>query len=98
MRRKPLNEMPRPCAAMMFCGLPMMVPAEPAFAAKQNPRRKGTGLRPRDRVMVTSNGVIATTTTSLVSTADSSPPTVTRIARRTGAETGRVATRWAAHP
>ena len=96
MRRKPLKEMPRPWAAMMFCGLPMMVPAEPALAAKQKPSRNGTGLRPRERVIATSSGVIATTTTSLVRTAESRPATATRIASRTGGETSSVATRWAA--
>lgn len=80
----------------MFCGLPMMVAAEPVFAAKQKPSRKGTGLSPRDRVIETSSGVMATTTTSLVRSAESPPATPIRIARRNGGLTSRLPTPCAA--
>ena len=79
----------------MFCGLPMMVPAEPVLAAKQNASRNGTGFSPRDSVIETRSGVIATTTTSLVRSADRPPATPTRIASRTGGVTSSVATRRA---
>src|SRR6202046_5269568 len=45
--RKPLNDNDRPSAAIMFCGLPISVPAEPVLAAKQNASRNGAGLSPR---------------------------------------------------
>ncbi len=61
----------------MFCGLPMMVAAEPAFAAPARAIRYGRGSRPRAAMPWHSSGVIANTTTSLASTEDRPPPTIT---------------------
>ena len=92
---KPLKESCSPCAAIMFCGLPISVPDEPVLAAKQKARRKGIGFSPRASVIDTRSGVIATTTTSLVRMADSRPDTTTSMASSTGGDTSRVVTQAA---
>ena len=98
MRAKPTNDRSRPWATMMFCGLPIIVPAAPVLDAKQKPRTNGTGLSPRAMVIATRSGVIATTTTSLVNTLDSSAEAPTKTASNTGgvtsSEARRVAVQW----
>ena len=61
----------------MFCGLPISVAAEPALAAPASPARYGRTSRPRAASPAHSSGVITNTTTSLTSTADSTPPSAT---------------------
>ena len=93
--RKSRKERCSVCAAIMFCGLPMIVPAAPVLAAKQKASRKGIGLKPRASEIWTSKGVIATTTTSLVRSEERKPATTTRMASKTGGFTGSVAMRCA---
>ena len=57
----------------MFCGLPMMVAAEPALAPPASAITNGRGSSPRRGRPAQSIGVIANTTTSLASTAESTP-------------------------
>ena len=90
-----MNEIPSACAAIMFCGLPISVAADPVLAAKQKPKRNGVGFSPRDSVIETSSGVIATTTTSLVRRAESTPAVTTSSPSSAGGETLSVATRRA---
>ena len=80
----------------MFCGLPMIVATDPVLDAKQKPSRNGTGLRPRASVTATSSGVIATTTTSLVSSDESTAEVPMRTASNVRGPTSSVATRAAA--
>ena len=95
-RRKPVKDSRSASAAIMFWGLPIRVAAEPVLAAKQKPSRKGAGFSPRARVIETRTGVIATTTTSLVSSADNPPATPISTASRAGGETRRPPTARAA--
>ena len=55
----------------------MIVAAEPALAAEVRAIRNGLGSRPRRSRPMASIGVIANTTTSFASTAESSPPIAT---------------------
>ena len=61
----------------MFCGLPMMVAAEPALAPPASAITNGRGSRPRCASPAHNSGVIANTTTSLASTAERTPPAAT---------------------
>jgi hypothetical protein len=61
----------------MFCGLPMMVAAEPALAPPASAITNGRASRPRWISPAHNTGVIANTTTSLASTAARMPPAAT---------------------
>jgi hypothetical protein len=63
----------------MFCGLPMMVAAEPALAPPASAITNGRGSRPRPTSPAHSIGVIANTTTSFASTAARMPAAATVI-------------------
>ena len=71
----------------------MIVAAEPALAAAVSAIRNGRGSRPRRSSPSASIGVIANTTTSLASTAESRPETATVSASRAGGPTGVRASR-----
>jgi hypothetical protein len=64
----------------MFCGLPMMVAAEPALAPPASAITNGRASRPRWVTPAHNSGVIAKTTTSLASTAERMPPAMTVLA------------------
>ena len=55
-RISPMKSRSSPWAMIMFCGLPMMVPADPELAANAKPSRKGVALRRRARQSCTSRG------------------------------------------
>ena len=77
----------------MFCGLPMMVAAEPALAPPARAITNGRASTPRRISPAHSIGVIANTTTSLASTADSVPAAATVIASSPAGATAAVAIR-----
>jgi hypothetical protein len=58
---------------IMFCGLPVRVAVEPMLAASARPIRWGFGSSRSRRARCSTSGVRARQTTSLTSTADSSP-------------------------
>ena len=58
---------------IMFCGLPVSVAVEPMLAASARPIRCGFGSSRSRRARCSTSGVSARQTTSLTSTADSSP-------------------------
>jgi hypothetical protein len=74
------NSSPPTSPIRMFCGLPMIVAAEPALAPPASAMTNGRGSRPRRTSPVHSIGVIANTTTSLASTAARIPAATTVIA------------------
>jgi hypothetical protein len=55
----------------MFCGLPMMVAAEPRLLAAARPSRNGSGFMPRLSNATQTTGVKARHTISLASSAES---------------------------
>lgn len=57
----------------MFCGLPVMVPVEPMFAAVASPIRCGTGSNRSRRAKCSTRGVSVRHTMSLMRKADSMP-------------------------
>ena len=57
----------------MFCGLPVMVPVEPTFAAVAKSIRWGIGSNFIRRARCNTSGVIATQTTSFMRNAESTP-------------------------
>ncbi len=72
----------------MFCGLPVIVPAEPMLAAVARPIRCGTGSYLRRGARCRTSGVRATHTTSLMRNADSPPDrTITAASSPTGPRT-----------
>ncbi len=71
----------------------MMVAAEPALAPPASPITKGRGSRPRRRSPAQSIGAIANTTTSLASTAESTPAVTTVTGSSAADEASAVAIR-----